>query len=734
MKHSLVLLLIGLIAFGAAPAYGIGDPNAFVASNTTSLDRVVGNVSLESGPSRDPAGEDWISYCDDPSVYWSTGNVSQIWTRTRFTAPSAFTLQAISAAPSNPNNVNAAFKLYVYRENGNNLGQRVFALELNNGLPQGGPWYDFEFNENQYVNIQEGETFSVVYGPCPGQSPANGGRGYWPQSDGAGNFRNRSYLYLGAAPSNTHGDWTDVVATLNGGDLCVKANGTLQRFTDLAVGAVYNSAVADIPIGGRFIIQAGEEQTYRCNLKNVGSSDVAVAIVTFSCKDSDDNEVWVRDVITDAIAAHDSLQVECDTTFIVDQPGKYNIWVTAVAESDANGDNDIGGLEQTFWDPVGNPEEFVGYTDGVVESSIGGDGFGAAFPKPADEFVYKLLGFRVLVFPTADGVQDVPVAVGIFDPTNQAYQLVFLDTLQTDGSADSQFVTVDLREALPDSAQISISGETEMFAVLACASNGVRIGVDGTPPSAGTNSFMPSVMWTTTSDFSRVGPSASADYAVEAQIAVSDEPPSGHLLRILPDTLEFGNALSRGEAHTIEAMFISYGADSVRVTSITVPPGARNYIHLSQSAFAMASRETTFVSITFYRNDEADLSSQLLVNSSWDNHRQYMWRLHASTVGGIFVSVENTKPGIPEAFNLSQNFPNPFNPTTTIDFALPMSSEVSFVVFDVNGRQVGESIAKHFGAGYHSFNVDASSLPAGVYAYKLTAGDFSSTKKMVLTK
>jgi hypothetical protein len=90
---------------------------------------------------------------------------------------------------------------------------------------------------------------------------------------------------------------------------------------------------------------------------------------------------------------------------------------------------------------------------------------------------------------------------------------------------------------------------------------------------------------------------------------------------------------------------------------------------------------------------------------------------------------------INKSFSLSQNYPNPFNPSTTISYQLPVSSNVSLKVFNTLGQEV-ETLIKGFqNAGFHSslFTL-SSSLPSGIYFYKLQAGDYISVKKMILLK
>ncbi|NOS85787.1 MAG: T9SS type A sorting domain-containing protein [Ignavibacteria bacterium] len=89
---------------------------------------------------------------------------------------------------------------------------------------------------------------------------------------------------------------------------------------------------------------------------------------------------------------------------------------------------------------------------------------------------------------------------------------------------------------------------------------------------------------------------------------------------------------------------------------------------------------------------------------------------------------------IPASFNLSQNYPNPFNPTTNINFAIPVNGFVKLVVFDMLGREVATIINNEMTAGSYVADFNAASLASGIYFYKLTSGDFTSTKKMILVK
>ncbi|MFN3387104.1 MAG: S8 family serine peptidase, partial [Candidatus Thermochlorobacter sp.] len=100
------------------------------------------------------------------------------------------------------------------------------------------------------------------------------------------------------------------------------------------------------------------------------------------------------------------------------------------------------------------------------------------------------------------------------------------------------------------------------------------------------------------------------------------------------------------------------------------------------------------------------------------------------------VSSIETSPKVGKAFELYQNYPNPFNPTTVIAYQLPVASEVSLKVFDALGREVATLVRARQDAGRYSvpFSAATSRLASGIYFYRLQAGTFSETKKMLLVK
>jgi len=106
-----------------------------------------------------------------------------------------------------------------------------------------------------------------------------------------------------------------------------------------------------------------------------------------------------------------------------------------------------------------------------------------------------------------------------------------------------------------------------------------------------------------------------------------------------------------------------------------------------------------------------------------------------TTNGGI-TGLNNSSVNIPEEFSLSQNYPNPFNPVTKIKFSISGKSvaQTFLSVYDVLGNEVAVIVDQNLKPGIYEAGWDASSYPSGVYFYKLQAGEFSQTKKMILLK
>jgi hypothetical protein len=128
-----------------------------------------------------------------------------------------------------------------------------------------------------------------------------------------------------------------------------------------------------------------------------------------------------------------------------------------------------------------------------------------------------------------------------------------------------------------------------------------------------------------------------------------------------------------------------------------------------------------------------------------ENAKAYFWRVRAHNAGGWgpyseirtftrdITDVSETR-AIPKEFQLTQNYPNPFNPATQIEFGVPKEARVTLEVYNLLGQKVATLVDEMQTAGYHTVNFNASSLPSGLYLYRMQAGEQSFIRKMMLVK
>lgn len=98
------------------------------------------------------------------------------------------------------------------------------------------------------------------------------------------------------------------------------------------------------------------------------------------------------------------------------------------------------------------------------------------------------------------------------------------------------------------------------------------------------------------------------------------------------------------------------------------------------------------------------------------------------------VSVDENENLVVNDFSLSQNFPNPFNPSTLIEYKIPKSTFVEIVVYDILGKEIATLVEEYKSKGIHKIQFNSNNLPSGVYIYRIKAGNYSETKKMILMR
>lgn len=108
--------------------------------------------------------------------------------------------------------------------------------------------------------------------------------------------------------------------------------------------------------------------------------------------------------------------------------------------------------------------------------------------------------------------------------------------------------------------------------------------------------------------------------------------------------------------------------------------------------------------------------------------------VYSRQLSQMITGINENRSNLPYRFELNQNYPNPFNPLTVISYQLPSNVSVSLRVFDILGRQVETLVNERQSAGIYSVRFNAAKLPSGVYLYRLEAGPYHDTKKLLLLK
>ncbi|MFH1196301.1 MAG: S8 family serine peptidase [bacterium] len=164
--------------------------------------------------------------------------------------------------------------------------------------------------------------------------------------------------------------------------------------------------------------------------------------------------------------------------------------------------------------------------------------------------------------------------------------------------------------------------------------------------------------------------------------------------------------------------------------------GASNY-------WLQIATDINFTNVVF---NDSNLTATTKEVANLQYETVHFWRVCARNVHGsgewsevrgfateVYVGIKDEKE-IPTEFALFQNYPNPFNPTTVISFQLPVISKVNLKIYDILGREVAALVNEEKPAGTYEVKFDGSQLSSGIYIYKLVAGSFIQSKKLILMK
>lgn len=245
------------------------------------------------------------------------------------------------------------------------------------------------------------------------------------------------------------------------------------------------------------------------------------------------------------------------------------------------------------------------------------------------------------------------------------------------------------------------------------------------------------------------------------------------LFVVEPDSLFLYSYILSREAEIIEAerfpipdIYNNSKSRSVFIEAINISNFAENARTLFLSTYFYDYPSSYVTNYLYYFSDEGSSSGEPIIDTTQVFQQDYFtfktgdesflnpsvngddvmidtynnFSLIASEKIGTVTSIEEKNSLPPERFSLSQNFPNPFNPSTTIQYSIPVVEALSAVeglhvslkVYDVLGREVATLVNEQKQPGVYKVNFDGSNLPSGIYIYRILTGSFSESRKMTL--
>lgn len=222
----------------------------------------------------------------------------------------------------------------------------------------------------------------------------------------------------------------------------------------------------------------------------------------------------------------------------------------------------------------------------------------------------------------------------------------------------------------------------------------------------------------------------------------STVPPTFTSFRILNKQGVAVSKLVKGESGSISFSAASENdyknIDTTKTKIFARKSGTVDWIELNLTIKKMISGKGILYTAdlgTLTNSDSSKVDIRIEVQNNYKNKTE--WILEpAFIVGNVATGVEENegKYNAPYSFALHNNYPNPFNPTTVIAYSLPARMHVELKIFDILGREIKTLVNSEENAGGHSVNFDARFLSSGVYLYKIKAGSYVSTKKMLILK
>ncbi|MBU1636114.1 T9SS type A sorting domain-containing protein [bacterium] len=685
MKSSRLLFLCTLLSLSVGITFG----SQFQILTPNHVSRP-GSIELD-----DPQ-PDTIAYDNGfSSVYWNGPNY---FARVQFTAPTFFQLRSVYFYTNNQPMSADPCSVWVHADDNGNLGD-VLSVYVQQNMASGG-WNDG--NLPQPVSFNPGDIFNIVLGPVPGGDETEN-YSVMIDSNPTGHSSLGTEGHYGAYSPNVPGDYMIRAGGESGGP-----------YVDIVAQECWNTINGGDP---SFNIFPNDVVLLHAEVGNLGTADVTEFSVGWTIRGPDQTIVYTEQSTVTSPVTGQIVELNAPSTFTASASGEYLAsCIVTHAEDQLQFNNTI---RLRFF--VGDIPRWFRYDDNEYNSHIGLN------PNAAHGVAFTPTSYSA----TVDSIRvhfnnfgDAVVAVYKIDSETSMPEAEpeWIDTLAVDSMEWTTLVVTQPVEIY--------DGESFVVAALYSGED-LALGKDDSPPNQAGITHMSGVGWALEggSWFEDDG----GNWCLQAFIDTSSAIPPSPVFDTDVDQLDFGDVYIDSSL-TISFWIANRGhVDDLVISGFTyLPPSFSSIYVFDQAQYTIAAGESLQVALTCTPHAELIYNGRVeLLNNSLNDPAH---RITLLSEGIVYTAAPDYNSDLPAEFALEQNYPNPFNPSTRIDFALPQQSNVRLTLFNTLGQQVAPIVQGTMEAGFHSVSFDASELSAGLYFYKLEAGSFIQTRKMMLLK
>ncbi|NQS97480.1 MAG: T9SS type A sorting domain-containing protein [candidate division Zixibacteria bacterium] len=687
MKPKLLcVIILSLIWAAAGMAYTWGPTYVTQIPEDIFRDSVI----LDPYGMDDPQ-PDTIIYDDGIGGYILHGPTN-MWSDMRFTPVDSFELRAAYIMVQNPFSSSGQSAAVCFANNNGPPSQTVLAgPDYLPNPPASGTWHYVEFTTP--VLFGPMEEFHIGYGPAPGGTyPTD--PGWWPHVDES-QTGGRPYSSSVTNPQQLPTSWTPMTY----GDYMIRAGGEyLNPFTDMENLDCFTD-------NRMFFNLPGTDITLKVVVENVGMTDITTFTVHWDVQ-YDGITVFTADGAYGPVAQNQVLSCTSPDVWTPANVGMYEVTATITAPGDENTTNDIKQLEQYITDLDDMPYNYV---TGSVTGNTNIGGWGISYNLP--ETPAKLDSFSILF--NESGAADLSVLANdgfTGEPSTILWEFS---------------TTVDTGVVMFYPANLVIFDEIFTISYLGDS----PLSHDPTGINSADNDSMMNTAWSFSAGWEKM---YSGDWPFIAYLDTSSALPPEPIIELSDSLITFGE-VSVGDTGWYDVTVYNMGgSDPLVLTQLLFnpPPGIFGVSNFVPNT-SIAAGDSFVLHSFFTPPDLGDYNNQMGIFNNATFPLPFIVPVSGT---GVETGIADGKSGMPAKYELAQNMPNPFNPATIIEFALPTAGYVELVVYNVLGKEIARLVDGEMEAGYHSAQFNASNLSSGIYFYRLTAGDFTEMKKMVLMK